>query len=302
MPSVQSRASASWPYDVLRNRWAEALGRFESSRPHCSDLAGTSAADARSGTSIVFQPSTSVSSSTVLRYESCRPPELGNGSWDDSATPVTVAGITNATTIWMNLYTVCARLATGQVKCWGDGEHSGQLGNGELGTGEDEVSDTPVTVSGIKAATTVTTSDEDSCALLATHEIRCWGVGVDGTLGDGEYEDRATPVAVSGITNAASLSQSEFANCALLTTGQVECWGDDTWGKLGDGEYGLYSATPVTVFGLTTAAALASGDERTRSARSLQYGRSSVGVTAWLGSSAMASSTRATPEGPRLRC
>lgn len=56
---------------------------------------------------------------------------LGDGSYysDGTEPPVTVSGITNAVQVAAGLYTTCAVLATGKVRCWGDNSN-GQLGDG----------------------------------------------------------------------------------------------------------------------------------------------------------------------------
>jgi alpha-tubulin suppressor-like RCC1 family protein len=55
--------------------------------------------------------------------------QLGNGSTADSATPVFVTGISNATQVTVGTGFACARLADTTVKCWGDNS-SGRLGDG----------------------------------------------------------------------------------------------------------------------------------------------------------------------------
>ena len=59
--------------------------------------------------------------------------ELGSGSpskSEDKPRPAAVSGIKNATQVSTGSDSACARLASGQVECWGDGE-DGELGNGK---------------------------------------------------------------------------------------------------------------------------------------------------------------------------
>lgn len=56
--------------------------------------------------------------------------QLGNGRFaSDSATPVVVKGIQNATAVSAGFLHSCARLRTGTIKCWGS-NHVGELGDG----------------------------------------------------------------------------------------------------------------------------------------------------------------------------
>ena len=66
--------------------------------------------------------------------------ELGNGSTNQQNSPVSVSGISTATSISSGEYHNCAVLSGGTVKCWGK-NNSGQLGNGNT-TSQTE----PVTV------------------------------------------------------------------------------------------------------------------------------------------------------------
>ncbi|HEX3510354.1 MAG TPA: hypothetical protein VHT27_04560 [Solirubrobacteraceae bacterium] len=186
-----------------------------------------------------------------------------------SKVPVTVSGITNATTVGAGDSNACAVLTTGGVDCWGSNVQ-GQLGNGTR-----TASSTPVAVSGIANATAVAVGQEHVCALLATGRIACWGANYDGELGTGSDSgpDCAgdcswTPVAVSGITDATAIAANAHYTCAVLATGGVDCWGYNEYGQLGDGTAtgpetcvaNWYCDTaPAPVKGITNAVEIATG-------------------------------------------
>lgn len=131
--------------------------------------------------------------------------QLGDGTQSNSFMPVAVSGLTGATTLSLSRYHACA-LVSGGVRCWGN-NYEGACGDGLLG-----VKTTPVAVSGLSSGVSAIAtgggmfayagygrSTEQSCALLATGELRCWGDNAYGQLGDGTTSDRPVPVAVIGL-------------------------------------------------------------------------------------------------------
>ncbi len=119
--------------------------------------------------------------------------ELGNGTTENSTTPVSVSGISNATAISTGQTKTCAVLTSGGVDCWGNGRY------GQLGDGTTSNSNTPVTVAGVTEAVAVSAGNFDGCALRATGSLECWGFNEDGRLGNAAKETSSTPVPVSGI-------------------------------------------------------------------------------------------------------
>jgi alpha-tubulin suppressor-like RCC1 family protein len=179
--------------------------------------------------------------------------ELGDGTRsEDSATPVLVSGITDATHISVGEEWACAVLSTGHVECWGGNEV------GELGDGTTTESSTPVEVSGITNATAVTTGALTSCALLSTGGIKCWGNNEVGQLGNDTTTNSSAPVTVSGITTATAVG-TEGTTCALLAGGSIDCWGLDLAGGREDGTVG-HSLVPMPIDGITDAIAIGTGD------------------------------------------
>ncbi len=180
---------------------------------------------------------------------------LGDGTTTNSPTPVKVLTITDATAISTNGYTACALLSTGGIQCWGDN------GYGQLGDGSTTNSAVPVTVKGITTAAAIFVDSNQTCALLTGGSVECWGNNEVGQLGDGTTTSSALPVTVSGVTTATTFSNGGESPCVLLIGGSIECWGAGFSGQLGDGSPPSYSATPVTVAGVTTATAISQAGE-----------------------------------------
>ncbi len=190
-----------------------------------------------------------------------------------SLLPISVSGITNGIGVGDAPFAgqACAVLASGQIECWGENKE-GQVGNGERGSSK--LVETPHPVSKITNAVSVSTGDGESCAVLATGGVDCWGrnhyeaAEEGGALGNGEEHGPEkcqtspaiycsdVPVAVVGITNATEVSAGGGFACARLSTGHVECWGRG--GTLGDSS-GTASDEPVEVSGLTNASSISAG-------------------------------------------
>ncbi len=175
--------------------------------------------------------------------------QLGDGTTNDSLTPVDVVELTDVvvTDISAGDDHTCALTEDGEVKCWGK-NFSGQLGNGETinsSTPEDVIGLTDVVVVDISA------SAYHTCALTESGGVKCWGGNSDGQLGDGTTETRTAPVDVDGLTNGViKVSTGEDHTCAITDTYGVKCWGSNQNGQLGDGTADD-SSTPVDVFGFT---------------------------------------------------
>jgi hypothetical protein len=166
-----------------------------------------------------------------------------------STQPVST-GLT-ATSIATSGSAYCAILASSQVDCWG-GNGYGGVGDG-TSTGPDSCygygtpptpgpcSESPVSI-GI-SATSLVHSDSNTCAILTSRAVDCWGYNLLGQLGDGTSSGPdtcagglpcGTAPAPTGIT-ATSIVGGGVGYCAILTSGAVDCWGQNNYGQLGDG-------------------------------------------------------------------
>ncbi len=148
--------------------------------------------------------------------------QLGDGSHITRNTPAPVDGLeANVVAISVNDNHGCALTQSGIAKCWGEND-VGQLGDGTM-----TERPSPVAVLGLGGGLLqLETSLGHSCALTATHGVKCWGWNTEGQLGDGTTESRLMPVDVVDLTSGVqAISVGASRTCAILNTSSVRCWG-----------------------------------------------------------------------------
>jgi len=141
-------------------------------------------------------------------------------------------------------------VTTGTIQCWGLAL--------VLGNGATTNSSTPVTVSSITNAISVSIGEAHACAVLSNGSVMCWGSGQPnfGQLGNGTNTNGSVPVTVSGITGAVAVAAGYSYACAVLSGGTIRCWGYNADGELGNGTT-TNSPVPVTVNGITSGVSVA---------------------------------------------
>jgi alpha-tubulin suppressor-like RCC1 family protein len=167
---------------------------------------------------------------------------IGDDETPASAGDVNIGGVAIGITAGANH--TCALLESGAVRCWGN-NYYGQLGYGnteDIGDDEQPFTAGDVDVGGMVAA--VVAGGDQSCVLLNTGAMRCWGRNIFGQLGightrdigDDELPSSAGDVDLGG--TAVQVSVGQYHTCALLETGAIRCWGGNWQGQLG---YGITS-------------------------------------------------------------
>ena len=133
----------------------------------------------------------------------------------------------------------CVLLEGGRVRCLGLNT-SGQLGY----PGYDAVFDVEISqevgdINLNERVIKISAFDNNTCALLGTGQVSCWGENSFGQLGLGHTnnigDDEGVTARLSFPGGAIDISTGGFGSCVILTSGNVRCWGKNDKGQLGLG-------------------------------------------------------------------
>lgn len=150
----------------------------------------------------------------------------------------------------------CARLMSGEARCWG-----ANTGNGTAGSNRPVAVLDPTGGAPLGGITNVSAGGSygpvpglgdspyrSACASLTSGEVRCWGMNQFLQLGDGTTTTRLLPGVVSNVEGSGPLTDvvqvvvGGQGTCAVLTGGEARCWG---FQAPGDGSNG--STLPARV-------------------------------------------------------
>lgn len=174
--------------------------------------------------------------------------QLGDGSTNDSHTPIKLGGHYTAVAVG-GAHTLALK-SDGTVWAWG------YNGNGQLGNNSTSNSSTPVQVSGGGVALSniiaVAAGGRHSLALAGDGTVWAWGDNTYGQLGvsNATTTSSLTPVQVIGLPTSTTVKEiaagGDFS-LALDGNGNVWAWGNNSNRQLGKKINTTFSTTPVQV-------------------------------------------------------
>ncbi len=172
--------------------------------------------------------------------------QVGNGDLVDQTSPIDVVGLTSGIeSLSVHLYHGCAVTTGGALYCWGDNAQ------GQLGIGNRVDSLTPVLVTGMGSGVeSVSTGRYQTCAVMMSGALYCWGDNARGQIGDGTTTDRLSPVLITA-SGIESVSSGYRHTCSVTTLGELNCWGENLAGEVGDGTL-TRRTSPVVVSGMSS--------------------------------------------------
>jgi alpha-tubulin suppressor-like RCC1 family protein len=167
--------------------------------------------------------------------------QLGDGTTNDSSSPVPVEGLPASDLLAAGDMFACAVSRDEEVWCWG------MNSAGQVGSGSTEWSvPVPERVVGLEHVKALETGERHACAVTSDARVWCWGAGGFGQLGDSGSSDSSVPVMAAIEGQVIAVDPGFDHTCALLLDGSVWCWGYNVLGELGNGTT-TNSSIPVPV-------------------------------------------------------
>lgn len=147
--------------------------------------------------------------------------QLGDGTTNDSPSPVEVSDLSDVTAVAVGVAHACALTGSGEVYCWG-GNESGQLGDGTT-TNRSK----PVKVAGLSLPiASLSAGLSYTCALRVDGLVECWG-DFDFINGEQRHKTEPSPVPIPNLDqNIEKVAAGDYHICILTNSHEVRCEGN----------------------------------------------------------------------------
>ncbi len=155
---------------------------------------------------------------------------------DHTLEPIPASSLTGWSEVSAGDVTMCGRLQTGDLYCWGDGANGG-LGTGLWTTNGFHKVDTGVAQVSVGFAIDVDpdtkhdAADRELACSIAGTDVRCWGLNRFGQLGQGVATMALAPTEVSGGGHTFASLVADGNHACGIEAGVLFCWGSDQSGQ-----------------------------------------------------------------------
>lgn len=144
----------------------------------------------------------------------------------------------------------------GSMWAWGSNEF------GQLGTGDNSPSTSPLEIGSGNVWTQVSRGQFHNIALDEFGRIWTWGLNKRGQLGTSDFVDRNIPTMLAGLRGYTKVVAGAYHSVALKNDGSIKAWGENKVGQLGDGT-NLHANSPVTIISISNVKDIAAGAQHT---------------------------------------
>lgn len=185
--------------------------------------------------------------------------QLGNGSYNNSSSPVKVPALCNVVAIAAGGNHTVALKSDGTVWAWGSNEH------GQLGYVTDAYfSSVAVQVPNLSNISAISAGNSHTVALKTDGTVWAWGRNDYGQLGDGTTTAGRSPVQVKDLSDVVSVAVGGNYTVVLKRDGTVWTWGWNADGQLGyETVLNNHNDTPKQVPNVSEVKLIAAGSSHT---------------------------------------